>query len=46
MKIDDKTDFTCLGVFDGHGGSECATYVKLCLHRNLKAYLEDEIDGI
>jgi serine/threonine protein phosphatase PrpC len=37
---------TYYAVFDGHGGAECALYLKAHLHHNLIAELSDEISGL
>lgn len=37
---------TFYAVFDGHGGSQCAEFLKENLHLDLKSCLEDEVEGI
>jgi serine/threonine protein phosphatase PrpC len=44
--IDDDICVTYYAVFDGHGGAECALYLKSNLHIELKKCLLDQIDGI
>lgn len=37
---------TYYAVFDGHGGAECAQFLRDNLHIELKKRLMDQIDGI
>lgn len=37
---------TYYAVFDGHGGAECAKYLKENLHIELRSRLLDQIEGI
>ena len=46
LRIDDEVSVTYYAVFDGHGGPECALFLKDNLHLELKAQFLDEIDGI
>ena len=36
MKIDEETSVTYYAVFDGHGGPDCAIYLRDNLHLELK----------
>lgn len=44
--IDDEVPVTYYAVFDGHGGSSCANFLRDNLHLDLKRCLTDDIDGI
>ncbi len=44
--IDDETTVTYYAVFDGHGGAECAFYLRDNLHHSIKKCFLDQIDGI
>ena len=44
--IDDDVNVTYYAVFDGHGGPECANFLKERLHIEIKNCLSDPIDGI
>ena len=46
LNIDNKTQITYYAVFDGHGGASCAEYCSQALHIELKAQLEDVLNGI
>jgi serine/threonine protein phosphatase PrpC len=46
MQLDDELSVTYYGVFDGHGGEECAKFLKEHLHIELKKCFLDSIDGI
>ena len=46
MLIDEETSVTYYAVFDGHGGPDCATYLRDNLHHELKKQFLDNIDGI
>lgn len=46
MMIDEETSITYYAVFDGHGGPDCAIYLRDNLHLELKKQFLDNIDGI
>lgn len=46
MIIDEDTCVTYYAVFDGHGGPECAQFLKDNLHLEIKRCFLDQIDGI
>lgn len=46
MKIDDETSVTYYAVFDGHGGPDCAIFLRDNLHLEIKKQFLDNIDGI
>ena len=46
LQIDDELSVTYYAVFDGHGGAECAKFLRDHLHIELKKCLLDQIDGI
>jgi serine/threonine protein phosphatase PrpC len=46
MVIDEDTCVTYYAVFDGHGGPECATFLRDNLHLEIKKSFLDQIDGI
>ena len=46
LNIDENVTITYYAVFDGHGGPECALFLKEGLHHEIKASLLDQIDGI
>ena len=46
MVIDEETSVTYYAVFDGHGGPECAQYLRDNLHIAVKKCFLDSIDGI
>lgn len=46
MMIDEETSVTYYAVFDGHGGPDCAIYLRDHLHLELKKQFLDNIDGI
>ena len=46
MILDEDTSVTYYAVFDGHGGPECALFLKDHLHLELKRCFLDQIDGI
>jgi serine/threonine protein phosphatase PrpC len=46
MMIDDEISVTYYAVFDGHGGADCAQFLRDNLHIELKNRLIDQIDGI
>lgn len=46
MQIDQELAVTYYAVFDGHGGSKCAEFLKNHLHIELKKCMLDQIDGI
>lgn len=44
--IDPETTVTYYAVFDGHGGPQCAAFLKDNLHLELKRCFQDQIEGI
>ena len=46
MVIDEETSVTYYAVFDGHGGPDCALFLKDNLHLEIKKQFLDNIDGI
>lgn len=46
MMIDEETSVTYYAVFDGHGGPDCANYLRENLHHEIKKQFLDNIDGI
>lgn len=44
--IDDEISATYYAVFDGHGGSHCANFLRDNLHHEIKKQFLDNIDGI
>ncbi len=46
MLIDEETSVTYYAVFDGHGGPECAQFLRENLHLEIKNCFLDNIDGI
>ena len=44
--IDEDISVTYYAVFDGHGGADCAQYLRDNLHIELKNRLIDQVDGI
>ena len=46
MMIDEETSVTYYAVFDGHGGPDCANFLRDNLHLELKKIFLDNIDGI
>ena len=46
MWIDDEVSVTYYAVFDGHGGADCAQFLRDNLHNEIRARLLDHIDGI
>lgn len=46
MLIDEEVSVTYYAVFDGHGGSECAQFLRDNLHHEIKKCFLDQIDGI
>jgi serine/threonine protein phosphatase PrpC len=46
MMIDEETSVTYYAVFDGHGGPNCANYLRDNLHLEIKKQFLDNIDGI
>ena len=44
--LDDEVSCTYYAVFDGHGGAECANFLKDNLHIVLKQCFLDQIEGI
>lgn len=46
MVIDYETSVTYYAVFDGHGGPECAEFLRDNLHLEVKKCFLDQIDGI
>ena len=46
MMIDEEVSVTYYAVFDGHGGPDCATYLRDNLHLEIKKCFLDQIDGI
>lgn len=46
MVIDEETSVTYYAVFDGHGGAECAQFLRDNLHLEIKKCFLDNIDGI
>ena len=44
--IDEDVSVTYYAVFDGHGGADCAQFLRDNLHIELKEKLLDSIDGI
>jgi serine/threonine protein phosphatase PrpC len=46
MMLDEEVSVTYYAVFDGHGGAECAQFLRDNLHIELKKRLMDQIDGI
>ncbi len=46
MVIDEETSVTYYAVFDGHGGPECAVFLRENLHLEVKKIFLDQIDGI
>lgn len=46
MIIDEETSVTYYAVFDGHGGPDCANYLRDNLHIEIKKQFLDNIDGI
>ena len=46
IAIDEETSVTYYAVFDGHGGAQCALFLRDNLHLNIKKCFLDQIDGI
>lgn len=46
MMIDEEVSVTYYAVFDGHGGADCAQFLRENLHIEIKNKLIDHIDGI
>jgi len=46
LKIDPKTTVSYYGVFDGHGGSKCAQYLRCNLHKFITKQFLDLNEGI
>lgn len=46
LNIDEDVSVTYYAVFDGHGGPECANFLKDNLHIEIKSCLQDSIEGI
>ena len=46
MMIDEEVSVTYYAVFDGHGGPDCAMYLRDNLHFEVKKCFLDQIDGI
>lgn len=46
MVIDEETSVTYYAVFDGHGGPDCANFLRDNLHLEIKQCFLDNIDGI
>jgi serine/threonine protein phosphatase PrpC len=46
MVIDEETSVTYYAVFDGHGGPDCAIFLRDNLHLEIKNCFLDNIDGI
>ena len=44
--IDHDVTVTYYAVFDGHGGHQCAHFLRDNLHIELKACLQDQIEGV
>ncbi len=44
--IDEEISVTYYAVFDGHGGADCAQFLRDNLHIELKNRLIDQVDGI
>ena len=46
MMIDDEVSITYYAVFDGHGGPDCAQFLRDNLHHEIKRCFLDQIDGL
>lgn len=46
MMIENDIPYTYYAVFDGHGGADCALYLRNNLHHELKRCLSDSLDGV
>jgi serine/threonine protein phosphatase PrpC len=46
MMIDDEVSVTYYAVFDGHGGADCAKFLRDNLHIEIKNKLIDQLDGV
>lgn len=46
MMLDEEIPFTYYAVFDGHGGADCAIFLRDNLHHELKRCFVDPLDGI
>lgn len=46
MMIDEEVSVTYYAVFDGHGGADCAQFLRDNLHLDIKNKLMDHLDGI
>jgi len=46
MGLDEFIKISLFSVVDGHGGTQCADFLKLELEKELKKQLEDPINGI
>jgi serine/threonine protein phosphatase PrpC len=46
MMLEDDISATYYAVFDGHGGAECAQYLRENLHHDLKSKLLESLDLI
>mmetsp|Transcript_8907 Transcript_8907/g.6672 ORF Transcript_8907/g.6672 Transcript_8907/m.6672 type:complete len:147 (-) Transcript_8907:492-932(-) len=46
LMVDAELAVTYYAVFDGHGGSQCANFLKENLHLELKRCFEDQLEGL